>query len=118
MQPKLIERPMRSRLARLKIEQRLSDRILTDAQLVTITTKLQPFAGQEYKVTRYWDLKESLNIANRIRQALSMGGWKYFEHGRGGSFLIGRSSWSLGLCTQRRNRTNKNCRCCTSFRSQ
>jgi hypothetical protein len=52
-------------------------------------TKLKSFAGQEYKVTPFWELKESLNIANRIHQALSIGGWKYLEHGEGGSFLLG-----------------------------
>jgi hypothetical protein len=67
------------RLARLKIEERLADRTLTDAQVVAIANKLKPFAGQEVGFTVYWDLKEPMAIANRILAALNRAGWKYIQ---------------------------------------
>jgi hypothetical protein len=39
-------------------------------------------------VTPYWDLKESLAIANRIAQAMQVGGWKYVKPEQSG-FLLG-----------------------------
>jgi hypothetical protein len=71
------EKAEQERLARVKIEQRLADRVLTDAQVEAIADKLKPFAGQEYRVTTYWDLKEPLALANRIHQSLTRAGWKY-----------------------------------------
>lgn len=77
------------KLARVKIEQRLADRVLTDAQLATIADKVRPFSGQEYQVTTFWELREPLAISNRIHQALTLAGWTYIPHGQGGAFLLG-----------------------------
>ena len=76
------------RSARKKIEERLADRSLTDAQLTAIADKVKPFSGQEFLITTYWDLKEPLSIANRIYAALNRAGWKYIKHERG-SVLLG-----------------------------
>ncbi len=79
------------RLARMKIEQRLADRSLTDAQLTAIADKVKPFSGQEFLVTTYWGLKEPLSITNRIYAALDSAGWKYVKH-KGVKNLIGMAS--------------------------
>jgi energy-coupling factor transporter transmembrane protein EcfT len=76
------------RLARRKIETKLADRSLTDAQCITIANKVKSFSGQEFLITAYWDSKESLAIANRIASALNYAGWKYIPHERG-SWLFG-----------------------------
>jgi hypothetical protein len=68
------------RLARKKIEERLADRSLTDAQLRAIANKLKRFTGQEFRITTYWDSKEPLSLANRIYAALNLAGWKYLKH--------------------------------------
>ena len=65
------------RLARVKIEQRLADRKLTDAQVAVIVDKLKVFADQEFEVTPYWELREPMATANRIADALTLAGWKY-----------------------------------------
>jgi hypothetical protein len=78
------KRAEEDRLARVKIEQRLADRILSDAQLVVIANKVRQFGNQEYQVTTFWDLKEPLTLANRIHAALSLAGWKYIPPGEGG----------------------------------
>lgn len=68
------------RLARTKIEERLSDRTLTALQIEDIVAKVKPFAGQEYTVTTYWGLREPQDLANRIHQSLIQAGWKYIKH--------------------------------------
>ena len=82
------EKAETERLARVKIEQRLADRVLTDEQLTSIANKIKEFAGQEYDVTPYWDLKESFAIANRISIGLERGGWKYIKPSQS-AFMLG-----------------------------
>jgi hypothetical protein len=72
------------------LKQRFADRTLTDAQVAAIAGKLRPFAGQEFDVTPYWELKESMAIANRIANALSLAGWKYTPPKQPGFLLGGR----------------------------
>lgn len=76
------------RLARVKIEGRLADRALSDVQFTTISNELRPFAGQEYEITTFWDLREPMAISNRISHALTSGGWKYVKPDKG-RWLIG-----------------------------
>jgi hypothetical protein len=71
-----------------KLTQRFADRKLNATQLKAISDKIRPFAGQEYDVTPYWDLKESLAIANEIATGLNMGGWKYIAPKQSG-FMMG-----------------------------
>jgi hypothetical protein len=70
------------------LKQRLADRTLTDAQIVLIVSKLKIFAGQEFDITPYWDLKESMAITNRIFGALNLAGRKFIPPKQSG-FLIG-----------------------------
>jgi hypothetical protein len=56
--------------------------------LASISEKIKPFHDQEYDITPYWDLNESISIANRIAAALNLGGWKYIKPERS-SFLLG-----------------------------
>jgi hypothetical protein len=83
------EKAEQERLARVKIEQRLADRVLTDAQVERIASKLRAFAGQAYKVTTYWDLKEPLGLANRIHELLTRAGWQYIEYDRAAMLFSG-----------------------------
>jgi hypothetical protein len=62
--------------------------VLTDAQVKSISDAVRPFAGQEFDVTPYWDITESLAIANRIAGALVAGGWKYVAPEKSG-FMLG-----------------------------
>jgi hypothetical protein len=77
------------KLARLKIEERLADRKLNNEQLDTIARQVRDFAGQEYKITTFWDLREPLAFSNLIHAALQRAQWHYVPHGEGGSFLLG-----------------------------
>ena len=61
----------------MKIEQRLADRTLTDAQVAAIAAKLKPFPGQQFEFVTYWDLKEAVNIGSRISVALAVAGWTF-----------------------------------------
>jgi len=67
------------RLARLKIEQRLADRSLSDEQVTAIAAAVRPFAGQEVEIVPYSQNKESVSIANRILAAVTLGGWKFLK---------------------------------------
>lgn len=69
--------------------EKLADRTLSDVQQQAIAEKLVIFAGQEYKVTAYWDSQESLGIANRIHQSLQMARWKYLIPESGSALLGG-----------------------------
>jgi ribosomal 50S subunit-associated protein YjgA (DUF615 family) len=60
-----------------KLEQRLADRVLTDAQLSAIADRLRAFSAQEYQITTFWNLKEPVAIANRIHKSLIAAGWLF-----------------------------------------
>jgi hypothetical protein len=71
------ERAAKAEKETAKLTQRFAARVLNDAQLKTIANKTRPFAGQEFDVTPYWDLKESMAIANQISSGLQHAGWNY-----------------------------------------
>jgi hypothetical protein len=71
------ERAAKAERELLELQQTLADRQLSDKQFKEIIEALRPFSGQEYDVTAYWDSKESLNIAERINQALQIAEWKF-----------------------------------------
>lgn len=64
-------------MARVKIEQRLADRTLSDAQVRAIANQLRPFAGQEFDMMWREDLRESSMLAGQIRVALDLAQWQY-----------------------------------------
>jgi len=72
-----------------RIIARLSDRELTDDQIKAIGDSLARFAGQEYDVTTYWDVRECLKISNRLYAALERAKWRYIPPAATGSFLLG-----------------------------
>lgn len=76
------------RAERAKIERRLADRELSAQDADSIAKAVQPFAGQEYKVTTFWDLREPHEFTNKVHHALIAGGWIYTQH-ETGSFLLG-----------------------------
>lgn len=77
------------RLARVRIEQRLADRNLSDEQFATVVEKLKAFVGQQYRVVTFWDLREPMAISNRISRAITAAGWEYLQLGPGGGILLG-----------------------------
>jgi len=71
-----------------KLTQRFAARTLSDFQIKAIADKIRSFAGQEFDVTPYWDLKESMAIANQIAIGLQYAGWSYIAPKQPG-FMLG-----------------------------
>ena len=62
----------------LELAKLQAPRSLTDEQATRIIAKLKPFAGQQFKVTAFWDIKESLSCGSNIYHA-SWGGVEIFK---------------------------------------
>jgi hypothetical protein len=75
--------------AKLSLEKFKAPRTLSPRDQQLIISKVSKFAGQEYLVTTYWDLKEALDFSNQLHHTLLKAGWKYMPPGEGGSFLLG-----------------------------
>jgi hypothetical protein len=58
---------------------RFGPRTLDEAQQTRIISLLKPFAGQEYEVVPYWDLKESYGFASSLHEILTRAGWTYVK---------------------------------------
>ncbi len=83
------ERAANAELETERLRKQVADRTLTDAQIISIGTRLKPFKGQPYTVTAYWDSKESIGIANRIHLSLhDVAQWSYSDEGTKG-FMLG-----------------------------
>jgi hypothetical protein len=70
-----------------KIKERMADRQLSDQQISQIADRVKPFAGQQFQVVTYWDIKECVAIANRIYEGLTLGGWQFIKP-EGGRWLM------------------------------
>jgi multidrug efflux pump subunit AcrA (membrane-fusion protein) len=75
--------------AKLELEKFRAPRVLSVKEQQLIISRISKFTGQEYLVTTFWDLKESLDFANQLHRTLLSAGWKYIPHGEGGSLLLG-----------------------------
>jgi hypothetical protein len=75
--------------AQLALERYKAPRELTDAQQANIVNALRKFAGQEYGITTFWDLKEPLAFAEILNRLLQMAGWKFVGDGKRGYILGG-----------------------------
>ena len=75
--------------AKLDLEKFKAPRILSEKEQQLIISRINKFAGQEYRITTFWDLKEPLNFSNQLHRTLQLAGWKYIHPGPGGSFLLG-----------------------------
>jgi hypothetical protein len=75
---------------------RFADRVLTDEQAERIAAKARSFSGQEFDITPYRDVPESLHIAERILGILTSVsvGWKYTPPSSA-TFLMGGVSGVL-----------------------
>jgi hypothetical protein len=71
-----------------KLTERFAARNLSEVQIKAIADKIRRFAGQEFDVTPYWDLKESMAIANQIASGLQRAGWSYVAP-KQSSFMLG-----------------------------
>src|SRR6266480_2451658 len=78
--------------AKLALEKYKAPRSIDATALADIKDALQKYAGQEYQITTFWDLKEPLAFSEQLHQALQQAGCKFNPHGTGGSFLLGGMS--------------------------
>jgi hypothetical protein len=74
--------------AQLALEKFKAPRALTDEQVQHIADELKLFAGQEFQIVTYWEMKEPLAFANRIYTPLDLAGWKYIKPERA-TFMLG-----------------------------
>ena len=62
--------------ALLELQQRLADRVITDAAATRIIARIRKYKDREFDVVTYWDDREPLAIANRVADVLIAAGWK------------------------------------------
>jgi hypothetical protein len=74
--------------AKLALEKFKAPRVLSPQEQQLIVSRLSKFAGQEYLITTYWDIKESLDFSNQIHHTLRTAGWQYFVPPDKGGFLF------------------------------
>lgn len=77
------ERQLRTQVAKI-----LAPWTISDAQLGIMANVLKQYAGQKWEVTPYWEMKQSLDLANRIYAALDRAGWIYL-HPQQSTWLMG-----------------------------
>ncbi len=65
------------RLARVKIEETLAWRTLSNEQKVRITNRIHPYVAQEFMIVTYQDDGECMDLMNAIYGTLVSAGWKY-----------------------------------------
>ncbi len=78
----------RAKTAEETLKKITSDRVLSDEQVGAIVQKIRSFAGQEYHITTFWEMREPLAIANRVLAALQSAAWKFVPPASP-TFLIG-----------------------------
>jgi hypothetical protein len=71
-----------------RLTKRMADRVLTDEQVQQIANKVKAYAGQEFQIVTYWDMKEPLALANQIYTSLDRAGWKYIKP-ESAAFMLG-----------------------------
>jgi hypothetical protein len=59
-----------------RLTKRMADRVLTDEQVQQIANKVKAYAGQEFQIVTYWDMKEPLPLRTKFI---------HLSTGRGGS---------------------------------
>jgi hypothetical protein len=70
--------------------QRFGPRALSNAESAQIGATLKSYAGQQFEITTYWDMKEAHTFANEIATALvQSAGWKYIPPTRFEAMLGG-----------------------------
>ena len=74
--------------AQLALEKFKAPRLLTNQQVQQIADKLKVYAGQEFGIVTYWDMKEPLALANQIYTPLVFANWKFIKPERTG-FMLG-----------------------------
>ena len=74
---------------RTQVAKILAPWTISDAQVRRMAVALAPFAGQNWEVTPYWEMKQSLGMANRIYAALTGAGWTYVRPTRGTFLMAG-----------------------------
>jgi hypothetical protein len=60
----------------LELQNRLADRVITDADAKRIIEQVRQYKGREFQVVTYWDDREPLATAERLANILVAAGWK------------------------------------------
>lgn len=79
----------KERLARLQLEGKIADRILTPLQQQVLSTSLRPFGSFRVQVRWYVDSPEITRLANAITNSLGNAGW----------FAVGSASLASSVTT-------------------
>jgi hypothetical protein len=78
------------RLARVRIEERLAPRSLTQAQIAGLTNRLKPYSGTPVDILQFGESPEITNFRALIEQPLRAAGWNFVSSTAVGSgSLIG-----------------------------
>src|SRR5690242_10433913 len=78
-------------LARVKIENRFADRVLTATDITGLVTTLKPFSGQQYTITTYPDMREPLHFSHTIYDTLNKAHWGFVQHESATMLLGGKT---------------------------
>jgi hypothetical protein len=70
------------------LTERMAARALNSEQMQQIADKLKPYAGQEFQIVTYWEMKEPLALANQIYMSLQLAGWKFIKP-QSATFMLG-----------------------------
>jgi len=66
-------------LARVKIEARFADRLLSDADASDLISLLKPLSGQQFVITTYPDMREPLALSERLYETLNKASWRFVK---------------------------------------
>jgi len=73
--------------ALLELQQRLADRVITDASARRIIEQTKQYKDREFQVVTFWDDREPLATAQRLADILVTAGWK-LNQPKEGQFLL------------------------------
>jgi hypothetical protein len=79
----------RAQEAQQALEQLKAPRTLTPDATRAIKVALKPFAGQQWTMTTFWDLKEPVDFATLLYEPLNNAGWRYDNSGTKSLLLDG-----------------------------
>ena len=74
--------------AQLELEKFKAPRSLTDEQILRLKDKLRPFAGQNFGMITYWNVKEPTDFTKQIGDdVLIAAGWNFIKAERGEALI-------------------------------
>ncbi len=85
----LIGATARAQEAQQALQRLKAPRAFSDETLRGFRVALKPFAGQQWAVTTFWNIKEPVNFANLLYEPLNSAGWKLDDSGSKGGLPDG-----------------------------